>query len=129
MRAISRAMSSRGMRKRGMTLAGTPPGSAAWSKTVTGTPARARWWAQDRPAGPAPITATLPGKPAAAWRPSADGIDGSGRAERAERAELGARELDRADLDAVPRSRCGSRLLADVVAERAGDEGQGIVRE
>ena len=36
-----------------------PPGSAEASKTVTSYPRRARSWAADIPAGPAPTTATL----------------------------------------------------------------------
>ena len=56
---ISRRISSRGSRYSGMPSVSIPPATDCASKTVTSYPNKARSWAHDRPAGPAPITATL----------------------------------------------------------------------
>ena len=47
------------MRKSGIAWATTPPGALLRSNTVTGTPALDRNIAAERPAGPAPTTATF----------------------------------------------------------------------
>ena len=61
MNAISRSIRSRGNRYSGIPRRIIPPATGAASKTVTRWPISARSCAQDRPAGPAPITATRPG--------------------------------------------------------------------
>ena len=109
MRAISASSTARGRRYLGMPKRIMPPASGPASRIVTACPARASWYAADRPEGPAPTTSTR--LPARLRRR---------RELPAEAQGLVADEaLDRVDADALVQLRAVAGGLARVIADAA----------